>query len=260
LRYLICAAACSDLTQGGMIEAFSAAAADCATLSALGGLLTDAARELGFDHIALRHHGRHQESGPARIAIDSYPVGWKAFLQARRFGTRDPVHQACRRTATGFAWDRIGTLTRLTPRQQALFHLAPRHGLGAGFTVPAHVPGEPAGSCSFVVRAGRALPRHSLLLAEQLGLHAFEAARRLYGFPISVAAPPHLSRREREVLRLVAAGKTDWEVSRVLGLGHETVRQYVKRARSAYDVATRTQLAVHALRDGTIAFDEAIPP
>jgi LuxR family quorum-sensing system transcriptional regulator CciR len=63
-----------------------------------------------------------------------------------------------------------------------------------------------------------------------------------------------------ECVRLVALGKTDWEIANILGLGIETARQYVKHARAAYDVVSRTQLAVHALRDEWIGFDEAIPP
>ena len=55
-------------------------------------------------------------------------------------------------------------------------------------------------------------------------------------------------------------GKTDWEIARILGLGTETARQYVKRARAAYDAVSRTQLVVLALRDAWIAFEDAIPP
>ena len=70
---------------------------------------------------------------------------------------------------------------------------------------------------------------------------------------------PHLNRREIQCLHLVAAGKTDWEIARILGISPETAHQYVKRARAAYDVVSRTQLVVHGLRDAWISFDDAIP-
>jgi LuxR family transcriptional regulator, quorum-sensing system regulator CciR len=57
-------------------------------------------------------------------------------------------------------------------------------------------------------------------------------------------------------LRLLAAGKSDWEISVILGLGEETVRKYVKSARAAYDAVSRTQLAVLALEDQQIAFED----
>jgi LuxR family quorum-sensing system transcriptional regulator CciR len=85
------------------------------------------------------------------------------------------------------------------------------------------------------------------------------AARRLR--PLPTQRPrPHLSRREVQCLRLVALGKTDWEIGRILGLSTETARQYVKRARAAYDAVSRSQLVVHGLRDAWISFEEAIPP
>ena len=122
-----------------------------------------------------------------------------------------------------------------------------------------HVPGEPSASCSFAVRRGRSLPERRLQCAELIGVHAFRAARRIYGFAGERPAP-RLSRRERQCLRLVAAGKTDWEIAAILGIRVETARQYVKRARAAYDVVSRAQLVACGLRDALVSFDEAIPP
>jgi LuxR family quorum-sensing system transcriptional regulator CciR len=89
--------------------------------------------------------------------------------------------------------------------------------------------------------------------------HAFRAARRIHNYP-SQASHPHLSRRELQCLRLLAAGKTDWEIATILGVSVETAHHYVKSARAAYDVVSRTQLVVHGLRDALISFDDAIPP
>jgi LuxR family transcriptional regulator, quorum-sensing system regulator CciR len=77
---------------------------------------------------------------------------------------------------------------------------------------------------------------------------------------IVVVLGPHLSRRERECVRLVAAGKSDWEIACILGISVETAHQYVKRARAAYDVVSRAQLVACGLRDAVVSFEEAIPP
>lgn len=124
--------------------------------------------------------------------------------------------------------------------------------------MPANVPGEPSASCSFAVRAGRDIPVSRLRCAELIGAYALRAARRLR--PASARPQrPRLSRREVQCLRLVALGKTDWEIARILGLSPETAHQYVKRARAAYDVVSRTQLVVYGLRDAWISFEDAIP-
>ncbi|WP_206185491.1 LuxR family transcriptional regulator [Sphingosinicella sp. CPCC 101087] len=231
----------------------------CGSDAELAALLDDVARELGFSYFALLHHSSLSRRRTGLIRIDTYPDGWEEELSARRLIGADPVHLASQRTNTGFVWSELGELVPLGPAQRDVLERSVRFGIGAGFTVPVNVPGEPGGSCSFAVRPGADLPWARLRCAETIGAHGFRAARRIHGYP-ACSRPPRLSRRQLECLRLVAAGKTDWEISRILGLGVETARQYVKSARRAYDAATRTQLAVHGLRDALISFDEAIPP
>jgi LuxR family quorum-sensing system transcriptional regulator CciR len=245
---------CADL-----LESFESKASDCADDPSLRDLLAEVARELGFDHVALLHHASLAGGSPDLIRLDTYPVGWEDDLAAQGLTGADPVHQACLRTSIGFAWAELPALAELGLRQRQVLERARRFDIGDGFSVPANIPGEPAGSCSFAVRVGRSLPRKLLLCAEQIGAHAFHAARRIHGY---LARPrrPHLSRRERQCVRLVAAGKTDWEMAAILGLSVETVRQYVKRARAAYDVVSRAQLVACGLRDGVVRFEEAIPP
>jgi len=56
----------------------------------------------------------------------------------------------------------------------------------------------------------------------------------------------------------VARGKSDWEISRILGIQHETVVRHLKLARERYGVPKRAMLAVHALFDGSISFTDVL--
>ena len=69
---------------------------------------------------------------------------------------------------------------------------------------------------------------------------------------------PVLSNRKLEILRFAAIGKTDPEIALILGLSRLTIETYMAQLRQAFDVYTRTQLCVTALRLGLIAFDDAI--
>lgn len=231
----------------------------CATDADLRSLLEDVTRELGFHYFALLHHATLQRPVGPLVRIDNYPPEWEQELIREALVPDDPVHHASVRTNIGFSWLELGSLVELSPRQRRILDRSHHHGIGEGFTVPVNVPGEPSGSCSFAVRRGRRLPAHRLLCAEVIGAHAFRAARRIHDYPAR-GAHPHLSQRELECVRLVAAGKTDWEIARILDLSIETAHQYVKRARAAYDVVSRTQLVVYGLRDAWISFDDAIPP
>ena len=217
------------------------------------------ARELDFDYFALLHHAALASARPGLIRVDTYPSGWEGELAFLGLLGADPVHHACTRTNVGFAWAELPGLTTIGRRQREILEQGRRFGIGDGFTVPANVPGEPGGSCSFAVRPGRALPAGRLHCAELIGAHAFRAARRIHDYPAS-RRRPHLSQRERQCVRLVATGKTDWEIAAILRISVETAHQYVKRARAAYDVVSRAQLAACGLRDALVSFDEAIPP
>jgi len=239
-------------------DRFADAARSVPDLAGLRHLLADTAAELGFDHFALLDHASLSSPGAPLVRIDNYPEAWVAEMVARDLAADDPVHLASRRTNVAFRWSELGRLIRLEPRHRRILARSRRFGLGHGLTVPANVPGEPSASCSFAVRGGRGMPSDRLRCAELVGAHALCAARRLR--PRGRRSRPHLSRREIECLRLVARGKTDWEIARILGLSQHTARQYVKRARAAYDTVSRTLLVVHGLRDAWISFDEAIPP
>ena len=242
-----------------LIDHFEAKALRCSDESELGQALGDAARDLGFDYFALLHHASLATPGRGLIRIDTYPSGWEAELAASGLIGADPVHHASIRTNIGFAWSELPSLVPIGRRARDMLERSRRFDIGDGFTVPVNVPGEPSGSCSFAVRTGLELPLERLLCAEQIGGHAFRAARRLHDYPASGRCP-HLSRRERQCVRLLAAGKTDWEIAAILGIGVETAHQYVKRARAAYDVVSRAQLVACVLRDALVSFDEAIPP
>jgi len=242
-----------------LIDQFEARASLCSNDRDLGVLVEDVARELGFDYFALLHHGSLASARPGLIRIDTYPAGWEEDLAARGLIGSDPVHHASVRTHIGFSWSELPGMVPIGGRGRELLERSRWFGIGDGFTVPVNVPGEPSGSCSFAVRVGKPLPIGRLLCAEQIGAHAFRAARRIHDYPASGRCP-HLSRRERQCVRLLAAGKSDWEIAAILGISVETAHQYVKRARAAYDVVSRAQLVACGLRDSVISFDEAIPP
>jgi len=219
----------------------------------LASALDAVAADLGFRYFALTHHVDPQRSG-ASVRLHNYPQAWQEYFDEQRLGPVDPVHRASHRTSVGFAWSRLDQIITLTEQDRLVLAAAREHGIGEGYTVPAHVPGEAHGSCSFATATGDPLCEEHLALAQLVGAFAFEAARRLWRASLSDAPPPRLTERQRECVVWAARGKSDWEIGRILGVSHETVIQHLKQARERYGVSKRTLLAVHALFDGNIAF------
>ena len=71
--------------------------------------------------------------------------------------------------------------------------------------------------------------------------------------PQEGSLPKPLARRELEVLRLLARGKTNQEIAQRLGLSALTVKTYVQRIIGKLGVSDRTQAAVRAAELGLLA-------
>lgn len=240
-------------------EAFLRDVSETNTESELEAALTVVARELGFTYFALTHHVDIRHAPQPAIRLHNYPDDWVAYYDENSLGVSDPVHRASHVTSVGFAWSEIPQLIALTPRDHEILIRGGAKGIGDGFTVPANVPGESNGSCSFANPRGTPMRPEDLPLAQLVGAFAFEAARRLSRVRAPTAKPmPKLTERQRECILWVGRGKSDWEISRILGVKQDTVARHIKQARDRYGVGKRTMLAVHALFEGSISFTDLL--
>jgi DNA-binding NarL/FixJ family response regulator len=62
----------------------------------------------------------------------------------------------------------------------------------------------------------------------------------------------HLSPRERDVLALVARGRTDRQIGAELFISHRTVERHVSNILAKLDARTRAEVAAIAHRDGLV--------
>jgi DNA-binding CsgD family transcriptional regulator len=118
---------------------------------------------------------------------------------------------------------------------------------------PGHVPARVAARAHLGERAfaaawdaGRALSlEEAVAEARLVGRDAPEAACRPAG---DRAVGAGLTRREREVLRLLVEGRSDREIAEALGLSYRTVTSYVRNILDRLDVDSRTAAATRAVR------------
>jgi DNA-binding NarL/FixJ family response regulator len=100
----------------------------------------------------------------------------------------------------------------------------------------------------------------ALRIARELGMRALE--ERLAAHlgqnvtPLPPAAPSSLddlSQREVEVLRLLAAGKSNRDIADVLYISLNTVATHVRNILTKTGTTNRTEAAAYALRHGLLA-------
>ncbi len=80
-----------------------------------------------------------------------------------------------------------------------------------------------------------------------------EAAVRLMRDARTTEEPEGLTDRETDVLRLLADGKANKEIARVLGIGERTVKSHVSSILAKLGVQSRTQAALYATRAGLVS-------
>lgn len=223
----------------------------------LASLMDAVAKDMGFDWYSLIQLDMSRPHGARRlISITNYPDDWIEAITSDRRYEHDPAYLASCRTSIGFRWDEIADIVPLSGRHREVLRMSRKAGFGNGFTVPAHVPGESNGLATFVVATRRSLPSRRLPVAQLVGSFAYETARRLLIVDGDVQRT--LTPRQIDCVLQVARGKSDWEISRILGISEDTVSEHVDAARSRYGVSRRGQLVVRALYDGYFSMTDAM--
>lgn len=258
----------ATMSQLSDVQAFIDESRRVANPEALHDLMLGISREMGFDFFALAHHvdlkpfgtlDTHLVTGEF-FAMSNYPQAWVDQFVSGEIVNFDPILLASQRTNVGFGWDQIGEIINVTPAHRMVLERARGLGIGDGFTVPANVPGEFSGSCNFAVSPGCSAPKANFAMAQLVGSFAFQSARKLVlrMRSRSEGPPVQLTDRQIECIVLVARGKTDWEIGRILGISEETVKQHIADARARYDVTKRVQVVMRALFDGLVPISEML--
>ena len=184
------------------------------------------------------------------IFADSMPEGWTENYARRGYGAEDPLSERTRHETRPIAWSAHDWDETATPLQKKWRD----DNIAAHVQFGYCIPDRSSGALKVISLVGEDPDLHPLDL-KTLHFAGIEALNRMEELGIETPVRPksRLSRRERECLKWIAAGKTDWEIGAILSLSEKTVNVYVERAKHKLGVQTRTQAIVYALRGGDIA-------
>jgi DNA-binding CsgD family transcriptional regulator len=219
-------------------------------------LIQDATVLLGYDCFALVQHVDLASPQDGVVAMSTYEADWVGRIIDRRYFRFDPIHAASKRTRSPFGWQAIHELIEVTQRQQRVLDQACRFGLVDGMTVPLRQPGERLATCTFASRQRKIIGPDQIAMAHVIATFGYEAALRLTRSSQLVDVSPSLTSRQLDCLALAAAGKSEWEISRILHISKSTVHFHMLSAMRRYGVYKRTELIYRALRDGLISYSD----
>ena len=178
----------------------------------------------------------------------SWPLDWYRHYASQDHLSHDPLVTRMNRELAPFRWST--TYARADAREKRVLDDMAWLGVEDGFAVPIHGPKGAIAGISIAAANYDLSPRdESALYIGSLYLHARMAALRTESSPAPVRI---LTPRERECLEWVAGGKTDWEISQILGISEQTVHGYVQNAMTKLAARTRAQAVALAMQSSQI--------
>ncbi|WP_187775636.1 LuxR family transcriptional regulator [Luteimonas suaedae] len=220
------------------------------------------ARRLGFDHhgYAVKFQDGDGPGEAAYHAFHDYRNEWGRSYEA----LRDPQVAAldarvglARCGLPAASWNRRGQFAYAPPRP--LFRRAHQQvraagdfGISAGVTIPCFLRGTDWAFMTFSTDGTQDLRELDPLVGPSV--HFVSALQVAVDRLLRRPAPhPKLSRREREVLRWSAIGKTSWEISLILGISERTVNFHVQGACRKLQAQGRRAACARAVALGLIS-------
>ncbi len=213
--------------------------------------------ELGFRYFACSSHV--DPLRPVRaVMVLNYPREFVEEFSVQAWHRIDPVFLRADRSPTPFSWDAPEFLRSLTSDQRAVLREARHFGLAHGYTIPIHAPGYAGvarASCSVVPESPR-LPQGTYSVVHLIASYVFQAAWRELEHTQPLPDPPPLTPRERECLELVALGKDQWSIGRLLNISEHTVHAHIESARRRLGASHSAHAVAIALASGQIKFGD----
>jgi LuxR family quorum sensing-dependent transcriptional regulator len=178
----------------------------------------------------------------------SWPDGWTRRYASQEYFFVDPVVARLNASTAPFRWSESHPAANTGGRQ--MVREATEFGMQEGLAVPIHGPG------GVVAAVTIGSDQYDLSPRDERALHM--ASLYLHGRMVALRAEApsptlrKLTPRERECLKWIASGKTDWEISQILNISEQTVHGYVQNALTKLNARTRAQAVALAMLSAQI--------
>jgi LuxR family transcriptional regulator, quorum-sensing system regulator CciR len=222
---------------------------------AIAGGFGEAVNALGFRYFACFSHVDPLDPPGHAIFVHNYPDAWFRQYSEQGFYRIDPVFRHAQNSASPFFWDATFRAATMTKAQKKVLAEARPFGLAHGYTLPINsswLPGSLRASCS-VIPDSENLNTGSYATLKVLA-HFLYASVTSACTPANSAPFSELTPRERQCLVLVAQGKDEWTIARILGLSPATVHYHIGRLKRRFQVATGPQAVFSAVMTGQLSY------
>ncbi len=212
-------------------------------------ILQQQTHSLEYDWFALCVRHPVPFTRPKLSLHTTYPKAWMDHYQAENYFTIDPVLKAENYRNGHLPWSE-----RLFSETPAFWDAAREHGLRRGITQSLMLPNRALGFLSVSRQSNQANPLSDDETEMRLQtLMEFSLAALVRMEDTMVTAPEmKFSKREHEILKWTAEGKTSAEISIILSISENTVNFHQKNMQKKFNAPNKTQIACYAAAIGII--------
>ncbi len=186
------------------------------------------------------------------VLLSGWDDEWYQRYTSLNYVHLDPVARHCFTTSRPFDWSDAPYDGETDLSARRVMEEARDFGMDQGFCVPIHMEGGMQGVVSLVGDTGH-LDDTARLELHMLALYAHGRLRFLHGTDEALAPRRAITRREAEVLKWVANGKTAADIAEITGLTARTVNQHCENAQRRLGTNNRLHTVVEAIRHKLIA-------
>ena len=175
----------------------------------------------------------------AQFHFGNWPDAWMELYLAK-FIRVDPLPEEVRLRMQPFTWTEFRARQPLLPEAAEVMDTVVEWGWKEGFVIPIHGPGSFVGIVSFCGHEVKPLDPLTRSIVTSAGQIAFARGLELHNGAEQAGVPP-LTATEKRVMRMVAAGSTDAEVAKTMGIAPTTARFHVDAVKRKLRVRTRAE-------------------
>jgi LuxR family transcriptional regulator, quorum-sensing system regulator BjaR1 len=179
---------------------------------------------------------------------NGWPPEWFEIYTRENFSVMDPVPRHGASTVQPFEWAEARYDKDSNPAAHLVMTRATDFRLMQGYCIPLHY--DDGGAVISMATEQPTIDPVAKSALQLIGVYAHNRIRAL-GRP-KQEKRDLLTRREREILRWAADGKTSWEVSVILSISERTVKFHLVQASHKLNAVNRTAAVAKALARGLI--------
>lgn len=195
--------------------------------------------------------GTPQEEQRSHVMLCDWPKEWMERYVSMNYVDRDPLVTYMKRKPSAVFWHDAIARVGADMEGQRVYGDAGAFKLKDGFAMPLiTVEGEVV----MVSLGGEEveLSEEAVSVISLASTFAIGRAMQLSTTPV-IEHRAELTSREKECMRWAALGKSEWEISQILGISEHTSEKHLLNAKAKLGAANRVQAVAEAIRQGYIS-------